>query len=52
MTAKGRRRWRSCARKVRFRDEWGAAKLANMRGMRAYECGFCGGWHLTKGRRS
>ena len=44
--ALGHKIWRSCTRKVRLREH-DAQKLAKRRGMRAYPCSWCGGWHLA-----
>jgi len=38
---------RSCGSKCRFRTEDEALKFGKKRGLRVYDCGFCGGYHLT-----
>ena len=49
-----RSRYRECEAKTRYVDEHqankGAGRCERERGLplRAYECSFCGGWHLTR----
>jgi len=50
----GRRVWKSCERKTRYRTEGEAIRFANaaMKNrphttLRVYDCGICNGWHMT-----
>jgi len=39
--------YRSCTSKVRYRDDNAADRAAKKRGLRAYFCTYCQGFHLT-----
>lgn len=41
------KRYRMCERKTRFDSPHDAARAARRSGLRAYDCGFCEGYHLT-----
>ena len=39
--------WKGCSRKAKYAHEGQARREAHKRGMRAYRCKYCDGFHLT-----